>query len=44
MPAGFWRKGNVDITAERYGIRQVDSMEALTAEVRRRLTSAKRPN
>lgn len=43
-PPGFWRKGNVDITAERYGIRQVESMEALTAEVRRRLTGAKRPN
>ncbi|RXZ35708.1 hypothetical protein EO081_06240 [Sphingomonas desiccabilis] len=43
-PPGFWRKGNVDITAERYGIRQVDSMEALTAEVRRRVMRAERPN
>lgn len=39
-PPGFWRKGNVDITAERYGIRQVESMPALVAEVRRRVGTA----
>lgn len=36
-PDGFWRKGNVDITAERYGITRVATFEELTAEVRARL-------
>lgn len=35
-PEGFWRKGNVDITAERYGVTQVDSLEALIAAARER--------
>ena len=26
-PVGFWRKGNVDIVCERYGIRQVETLE-----------------
>lgn len=26
-PDGFWRKGNVDITCRRYGIRQVNSID-----------------
>lgn len=26
-PEGFWRKGNVDITAEKYGIKQFDSID-----------------
>jgi len=26
-PDGFWRKGNVDITAEKYGVKQFDSIE-----------------
>lgn len=26
-PEGFWRKGNVDITAEKYGVKQYDSIE-----------------
>ncbi|MCB9135208.1 MAG: nucleoside 2-deoxyribosyltransferase domain-containing protein [Anaerolineales bacterium] len=26
-PPGFWRKGNVDIVCERYGIEQVESLE-----------------
>src|SRR3546814_8063343 len=34
-PEGFWRKGNVDITAERYGIEQVATMDELAAAVRR---------
>ncbi|WP_292051272.1 MULTISPECIES: nucleoside 2-deoxyribosyltransferase domain-containing protein [unclassified Brevundimonas] len=33
-PDGFWRKGNVDITAEAYGVHQVQTMEELTAAVR----------
>lgn len=34
-PEGFWRKGNVDIVCERFGIRQVDNLEELIREVRR---------
>jgi len=37
-PDGFWRKGNVDITAEAYGIQQVSSMDELLVAVRARLT------
>lgn len=35
-PDGYWRKGNVDITAERYGAHQVSSFDALLREVRAR--------
>ena len=28
-PEGFWRKGNVDIVCERYGIKQVDTIDDL---------------
>jgi hypothetical protein len=28
-PEGFWRKGNVDITCEKYGINQVDTLQEL---------------
>ena len=28
-PDGFWRKGNVDIVCERYGINQVETLEEL---------------
>lgn len=31
---GYWRKGNVDLLAQRYGIRQVTSLAALTDAVR----------
>lgn len=36
-PEGFWRKGNVDIVCERYGIVQVNTIEELIAEIRDRL-------
>ncbi|MDG2529392.1 nucleoside 2-deoxyribosyltransferase domain-containing protein [Caulobacter endophyticus] len=36
-PEGFWRKGNVDITAERYGVKQVETLDALIAEVKARV-------
>lgn len=36
-PEGFWRKGNVDIVCERYGIKQVDTIEALITAVRKEL-------
>lgn len=36
-PEGFWRKGNVDITGEKYGVKQVESLDALIAEVKARV-------
>lgn len=27
-PTGFWRKGNVDLVCERYGIKQAESLDA----------------
>ncbi|MEM9453825.1 MAG: nucleoside 2-deoxyribosyltransferase domain-containing protein [Myxococcota bacterium] len=33
-PEGFWRKGNVDIVCQRYGIPQAASHEALVAHIR----------
>jgi hypothetical protein len=36
-PEGFWRKGNVDIVCERYGVKQVNMIEDLIAEIRNRL-------
>lgn len=41
-PDGFWRKGNVDITAARYGVTQVATMEELLAAVRQRIHAWKR--
>lgn len=41
-PDGFWRKGNVDITAERYGAKQVSSFEQLLREVRGRIATVNR--
>lgn len=37
-PEGFWRKGNVDITAQKYGVKQVETLEELVAEVKGRLS------
>ena len=39
-PDGFWRKGNVDITAQAYGVRQVQTMDELTTAVREALAEA----
>jgi hypothetical protein len=39
-PEGFWRKGNVDITAQAYGVKQVQSLPELTAAVREALGDA----
>ncbi|PLR20268.1 hypothetical protein SGCZBJ_22655 [Caulobacter zeae] len=36
-PDGFWRKGNVDITAQKYGVKQVETLDALIAEVKARV-------
>jgi hypothetical protein len=35
-PEGFWRKGNVDIVCMRYGVEQVDDLDALATAIRRR--------
>ena len=39
-PAGFWRRGNVEIVCARHGIRLVESLAALIELVRRRLKSS----
>ena len=36
-PPGYWRKGNVDITAAKYGVEQVADLPALIAAAKRRL-------
>jgi hypothetical protein len=38
-PAGFWRKGNVDIVCRRYGIEQVESLAEQIALLRQRIAS-----
>lgn len=35
-PDGFWRKGNVDIVCGKYGVEQVDDLDALEAALRKR--------
>lgn len=35
-PNGFWRKGNVDIVCKQYGIPQVNSIENLIKEIKRK--------
>ncbi|KWS06354.1 hypothetical protein AZ78_3910 [Lysobacter capsici AZ78] len=41
-PDGFWRKGNVDITADRYHVPRFDSLPALVAAVRERVERLRR--
>jgi len=41
-PDGFWRKGNVDIVAQRYDIPSYDSLPALAQAVRARLAELRR--
>lgn len=36
-PTGFWRKGNVDIVCDCYGVEQVDSIEDAAQEIRESL-------
>ncbi|WP_438712074.1 nucleoside 2-deoxyribosyltransferase domain-containing protein [Aquimarina muelleri] len=36
-PKGFWRKGNVDIVCERYKVDQVNNLEELINEVKKKL-------
>lgn len=39
-PDGYWRKGNVDIVCRRYGIPQVDTLDALITRAREMLQTA----
>ncbi|ALN93347.1 hypothetical protein LG3211_4413 [Lysobacter gummosus] len=41
-PEGFWRKGNVDITADRYAVPRYESLPALIEAVRARLAQLRR--
>lgn len=41
-PEGFWRKGNVDIFCQYYGIPQVDTLEELAEDVWRYIRDAER--
>lgn len=41
-PDGFWRKGNVDITAAHYRVPRFESLPALVAAVRERLKRLRR--
>ncbi|KAF2194707.1 hypothetical protein K469DRAFT_734458 [Zopfia rhizophila CBS 207.26] len=36
-PEGFWKRGNVQVVCDRYGIPLVETMEELTEQVRKRL-------
>ncbi|WP_074408083.1 MULTISPECIES: nucleoside 2-deoxyribosyltransferase domain-containing protein [Aquimarina] len=36
-PDGFWRKGNVDVVCEQYGVQKVNSLEELINEVKKKL-------
>lgn len=33
-PIGYWRKGNVDIVCQRFGVRQVENLEELKKEIK----------
>ncbi len=37
-PDGFWRKGNIEIVCAKYGIEMVETLDALVAETRSRLS------
>jgi hypothetical protein len=39
-PAGYWRRGNVEVVCRRYGVMMVEDLAALADELRRRLTEA----
>lgn len=40
-PDGFWRKGNVDIACERYGVWQVHTLDAIADRIRSYVWSSK---
>lgn len=40
-PQGFWRKGNVDIVCNRYGVRQTETLDGLIKQTVQRLQSVR---
>lgn len=42
-PEGYWRKGNVDVTAAKYGVPVFDSYDPWLAEIKRRLREGVKP-
>jgi len=40
-PAGFWRRGNVQVVCARFGVELVDSLEELIGGIERRLGDVK---
>lgn len=38
-PAGYWRKGNVDVVCRRYAVPTVPGLDELVAELKRRLAA-----
>ncbi len=36
-PEGFWRKGNVDIVSERYGLRNFETFEEVVGEIKKQV-------
>ncbi|MFT3791836.1 MAG: nucleoside 2-deoxyribosyltransferase domain-containing protein [Rudaea sp.] len=43
-PEGFWRKGNIDITADRYHVPRYETLDALIAAVRVRVRQLRHEN
>lgn len=43
-PKEFWRRGNVEIVCNRYGVKFVESLDDLVEEVERRLTEKPMPD
>jgi len=39
-PDGFWRKGNIEVVCDRYGVPLVATLDELVARVRQRLTES----
>jgi hypothetical protein len=39
-PAGYWRRGNVEVVCARYGVPLVEDIEELVRQVRRRIQGA----
>jgi len=34
-PKGFWKKGNVDVVCEKYGVKQVESLDNIITEIKK---------
>jgi Nucleoside 2-deoxyribosyltransferase like len=42
-PEGYWRKGNIDITADRYHVPRFETLDALLVAVKARLVELRKP-